>query len=161
MLLSGGLRKFYFKSMTVHPYTIATAILLALILLSCSQYGKTRRPFSQSSQVTLAQLQDRWEKYFIYYSTRIVVFDPISDDKTVTVQGDWIMIEDADKLADILYRLEFNPRFDSDNILEIRGPDGDLFGYMLVAAGDLVSVKAAEANTVQLYYNPQRAPDAP
>ena len=79
----------------------------------------------------------------------------------MTVQGDWIMIEDADKLTDILYRLEFNPRFDPDNILEIRGPDGDLFGYMLVAAGDLVSVKAAEANTVRLYYNPQRAPDAP
>lgn len=147
--------------MTGHPYIRTNALLLALILLSCSQHGEIRSPSSQSSQVTLAQLQDRWEKYFIYYSTRIVVFDPISDDKTVTVQGDWIMIEDADKLTDILYRLEFNPRFDPDNILELRGPDGDLFGYILVAAGDLVSVKAAEANTVRLYYNPQRAPDAP
>ena len=147
--------------MTGHPYSRTIAILLALIFLSCSQHGEIKSPSSQTSQLTLAQLQDRWEKYFIYYSTRIVVFDPISADKTVTVQGDWIMIEDADKLADILYRLEFNPRFDPYNILEIRGPDGDLFGYMLVAAGDLVSVKAAEANTVRLYYNPQRAPDAP
>ena len=72
-----------------------------------------------------------------------------------------MVFEDAEKLTDILYRLEFNPRFDPDNILEIRGPDGDLFGYMFVAAGDLVSVKAAETNTVRLYYNPQRAPDAP
>ena len=147
--------------MTGHLYIRATAILLVLILLSCSQHGETRSPTSQSSQVTLAQLQDRWEKYFIYYSTRIVVFDPISDDKTVTVRGDWILIEDADKLADILYRLQFNPRIDPDNILEIRGPEGDLFGFMLVAAGDLVSVKAAEENTVRLYYQPQRAPDAP
>jgi len=91
--------------MTGHPYIRTTAILLALILLSCSQHGETRSPTSLSSQVTLAQLQDRWEKYFIFYSTRIVVFDPTSDDKTVAVQGDWIMIEDADKLADILYRL--------------------------------------------------------
>ena len=78
--------------MTERPFHRAAAILLALILLSCSQHGETRSPSSQSSQVTLAQLQDRWEKYFIYYSIRIVVFDPISDDKTVTVQGDWIMI---------------------------------------------------------------------
>jgi|GEM_PF-4720662 len=147
--------------MNGHPYIRATAILLALMLLSCSQHGETRSQTSQSSQVTLVQLQDRWEKYLIYYSTRIVVFDPIGDDKTVTVPGDWVIIEDADKLADILYRLEFNPRFDPDNILEIRGPDGDLFGYMLVAAGDLVRVKAAEANIVRLNYNPQRAPDAP
>jgi len=32
---------------------------------------------------------------------------------------------------------------------------------MIVASGDWVSVKAAEANTVRLYYNPLRAPDAP
>ena len=79
----------------------------------------------------------------------------------MTVQGDWIIIESAAKLTDILNRLELNPRFDPDDILEIRGPDGDLFGYMIVASGDRVSVKAAEANTVRLYYNPQRAPDAP
>ena len=147
--------------MTGHPYIRTTAIWMVLLLLSCSQHGETRSPTSQSSQVTLAQLQDRWEKYFIYYSTRIVVFDPISDDKTVMVQGDWIMIEDADTLADILYRLKFSPRIDPDNIIEIRGPDGDLFGYMLAAAGDLVRVKTAEANSVRLYYLPQKAPDAP
>ena len=149
------------ESMTGHLYIRATVILLSLILLSCSQYGENRRPPSQSPRVTLAQLQDSWEKYFIYYSTRIVVFDPLSDDKTVTVQGDWIMIESAAKLTDILNRLELNPRFDPDDILEIRSPGGDLFGYMIVASGDWVSVKAAEANTVRVYYNPLRAPDAP
>ena len=106
-------------------------------------------------------MQDSWQKYFIYYSTRIVVFDPIADDKTVTVHGDWKMIEKADKLADILGRLALNPRFDPADILEIRGPNGDFFGYMIVASGDLVSGKAAEANTVQLYYRPRRAADAP
>lgn len=135
--------------------------MLVLILLSRSQYGETRRPSSQSTRLTLAQLQGSWEKYFIYYSTRIVVFDPIGDDKTVAVHGDWIMIEDADKLAEVLNRLGLNPRFDPDDILEIRGPGGQLFGYMIFASGDRVSVKAPEANTVRLFYNPQRAPDAP
>ena len=71
------------------------------------------------------------------------------------------MIEDADKLSEILNRWGLNPRFDPDNILEIRGPGGDLFGYIIFASGDLVSVKVAEANTVLLYYSPQRAPDVP
>jgi len=146
---------------TGHPYHKAAAILLALITLSCSQYGESRRPSSQSTRVTLAQLQDSWQKYLIYYSTRIVVFDPIADDKTVTVHGDWNLIEEADKLSEILSRLELNTRFDPDDILEIRGPGGALFGYMIVASGDLVSVKAVEANTVLLYYSPRRAPDAP
>jgi hypothetical protein len=151
----------YGKPMTGHPFHKAAAFLLALILLSCSQYGETRRPSSQSARVTLAQLQDSWQKYLIYYSTRIVVFDPIADDKTVTVHGDWKLIEEADKLSEFLSRLGLNPRFDPDDILEIRGPGGDLFGYMIVASGDLVSVKAAETNTVRLYYSPRRAPDAP
>ena len=147
--------------MTGHPYQKAAAILLALILLGCSQYGETRRPSSQSARVTLAQLQANWQKHLIYYSTRIVVFDPIADDKTVTVHGDWKIIEKADELSEILSRLGLNPRFDPDDILEIRGPGGDLFGYMILASGDMVSVKATETNTVQLYYNPRRAPDAP
>ena len=147
--------------MTGHPYQKAAVILLSLILLGCSQYGETRRPSSQSVRVTPAQLQDSWQKYLIYYSTRIVVFDPIADDKTVTVHGDWKIIEKADELSEILSRLGLNPRFDPDDILEIRGPGGDLFGYMILASGDMVSVKATETNTVQLYYNPRRASDAP
>ena len=147
--------------MTGHPYPKAAAVFLALILLGCSQSGETRRPSSQSAGVTPAQLQDSWQKYLIYYSTRIVVFDPITDDKTVTVHGDWKIIEEADELSGFLSRLGLNPRFDPDDILEIRGPGGDLFGYMILASGDLVRVKAAEKNTVRLYYNPRRAPDAP
>ena len=151
----------YGKSMTGHLYSKTAAIVLALILLGCAPQGETRRPSSPAARMTPAQLQDSWQKYFIYYSTRIVVFDPIADDKTVTVHGDWKMIEKADTLADILGRLELNPRFDPADILEIRGPNGDFFGYLMVAAGDLISVKAAETNTVRLYYHPRRAPDAP
>jgi len=51
-------------------------------------------------------------------------------------------------------------RFDPDEILEILGPGGDLFGYIIFASGDSVKAKAAEANTVRLYYNPKRAPEA-
>jgi hypothetical protein len=144
-----------------HQIFKAAAILLALIGLSCSQYGGARRPSSPADRLTPAQLQDGWRQYLIYYSTRIVVFDPIADDKTVTVYGDWKMIEEADELSEFLSRLALNPRFDSDDILEIRGPGGDLFGYMIVASGDLVSVKADETNTVRLYYSPRRAPDGP
>ena len=147
--------------MTGHPYHKTAAVLLALILLSCSQSGEIRRASSQSARVTLAQLQDSWQKYFIYYSTRIIVFDPIADDKTVTVHGDWNMIEDADKFSEILSRLKLNPRFDADDVLEIRGAGGDFFGYLIVASGDLVRIKATAADTVRLYYSPQRAPDAP
>jgi len=147
--------------MAGHHYIRAAAILLALIMLSCSQYGEARRPSAKSTRVTLTQLQNTWQKYFIYYSTRVVVFDPVNDDKTVEVHGDWILLNDAEKLSEILSRLVLNPRFDPEEILEIRGPGGDLFGYMIFASGDRVSVKATAANTVRLYYNPQRAPDAP
>jgi hypothetical protein len=147
--------------MAGYQYMRAFVILLTLMVLSCSQYGESRKPSANSTRVTLDQLQDSWQKYFIYYSTRIVVFDPVSDDKTVKFHGEWNMIEDAEKLSEILNRLMLNPRFDPDEILEIRGPNGDLYGYMIFASGDLVNIKAVAANTVRLYYNPQRAPDAP
>ena len=91
--------------MAGHHYIRAAAILLALIMLSCSQYGEARRPSAKSTRVTLTQLQNSWQKYFIYYSTRVVVFDPVNDDKTVEVHGDWILLNDAEKLSEILSRL--------------------------------------------------------
>ena len=136
-------------------------VLPVLIMAGCSQYGQTTEPIRRTTRVTFAQLQDNWGKYLIYYSTRIVVFDPIADDKTVQVHGDWNLIEAAEKLSEIFSRLMLNPRFDSEEIFEIQGPGGDLFGYMIFASGDLVSIKAVGANTVRLNYNPQRTPDAP
>jgi len=142
--------------------TLKTAVILtALIMLSCSPRADIRRPSSESPRVTPEQLVGSWQKYFIYYSTRIVVFDPVNDDKTVVVGNDWIRVEDAAKLAEILSRLALNPRFDPEIILEIRGAGGDLFGYAVVASGDRVWVKAGDADTVRLYYRPQREPDAP
>ena len=111
--------------------------------------------------MTLEQLVDSQQKYFIYYNTRIVVFDPIENDNTIKVGRDWVLIEDVDKLTDILNRLALNPRIDPEVIYEIRGPNGDFFGYAIYAAGDLVSVKSVESNTVRLTYNPQREPDGP
>ena len=93
-----------------------TVILSVLIFFSCSQHVETGRSSPPTTAVTLAQLLDSWQKYFINYSTRIVVFDPIHDDNTIEVPGDWIMIEDAGKLAEIFNRLELNPRFDPDDI---------------------------------------------
>jgi len=142
--------------------TLKTAVILTtLLMLSCAPQVEIRRPSVEPTRVTLAQLQGSWQKYFIHYSTRIVVFDPVNDDKTVVVDGDWIRVEDAAKLAEIFSRLALNPRFDPDEILEIRAAGGELFGYMVVAYGDRVRVQAAEANTVRLYYSPQREPDAP
>ncbi len=136
-------------------------LVLTLLFVTCSPYSQPVDPSSGATRMTLEQLVDSRQKYFIYYNTRIVVFDPIENDNIIKVGRDWVLIEDVDKLTEILNRLALNPRIDPEVIYEIRGPNGDFFGYAIYAAGDLVSVKSVESNTVRLTYNPQREPDGP
>ncbi len=136
-------------------------LVLMLLIFGCSTYRQPVGPSSGATRMTLEQLVDSRQKYFIYYNTRIVVFDPIENDNTIKVGRDWVLIEDGDKLTEILNRLALNPRVDPEVIYEIRGPNGDFFGYVIYAAGDLVSIKSVKSDTVRLTYNPQREPDGP
>lgn len=142
------------------PITIL-ALALTLLILTCSPYSQPVAPSTGSTRVTLEQLMNSRPKYFIYYNTRIVVFDPIENLNTIKVGKDWILIEDADKLTDVINRLALNPRIDPEVIYEIRGPNGDFFGYVIYATGDLVSVQSVRPGTVRLAYSPQREPDGP
>lgn len=132
-----------------------------LLILTCSPYSQPVAPSTGSTRVTLEQLMNSRQQYFIYYNTRIVVFDPIENANTIKVGKDWILIEDGDELTDILDRLALNPRIDPEVIYEIRGPGGDFFGYAIYAIGDLVSVQSVRPGTVRLAYSPRREPDGP
>jgi hypothetical protein len=136
-------------------------LVLTLLVITCSPYRQPVGPSSGSTRVTLDQLVHDQQQYFIYHNTRIVVFDPIENDRTIKVGRDWVLIEDAQQLTEIINRLALNPRIDPEVIYEIRGPVGDLFGYAIYAAGDLVSVNSVDPGTVRLTYNPQREPDGP
>ena len=145
----------------VTRHKVMVLIVLIIVTVGCghqTQYGLVP---AQSADISLQQLQNSWTDYFIYYNTRIVVFDPITDAYTLQVGDRWVLIEDSNELTAIFSRLELSPRFDLDEIYQIMDPRGIIYGYLIYASGDLVSLKRINENTLRIYYSPQRPPDAP
>ncbi len=138
-----------------------TVIALILMLAGCASQGKLRLLPADETRITLPVLRQNWKDYLVYYSTRVVAFDPIEGERTLEFGAGWIFIENSEKLAEILDRLQFAPRFDPGEIYEILGPEGDSYGFILFARGDLVSVRKVNAKTLRVYYHPSKPPDAP
>lgn len=140
---------------------VFVVFVFIIITFSCTHQAPYRLEPVQSGGITLQHLQTNWGDYFIHYNTRIVVFDPIADTHTIQVGDRWILIEDSKELAAIFSRLGLIPRKGLADIYQIVDSQGILYGYLIYASGDLVSFEKIDENNLRLYYQPQRAPDAP
>jgi len=148
-------------TMKIFIFALQLTVVLGMTLAGCGHQGELGIRPSSDSGLTIKQLHQNWSDYFISYSTRIVVFDPIGDDFTIQLGDRWVLIEDSKQLTSIFKRLEVNPRFDSKDINEIIDSHGNLYGYIICASGDLVSFEKIGQKTLRLNYIPQRSPDAP
>jgi hypothetical protein len=147
--------------MNVLKYVLHIVMALGVFLTGCAHEGKFRLRSVSDSGVTIEKLHQNWTDYFIHYSTRVVVYDPIGEPHTIQVGDRWVLIEDSKQLTAIFDRLEISPRFDPTDINEITGPNDDFYGYLIYARGDLISFEKIDENTLRLNYIPQRSPDAP
>lgn len=140
---------------------VVAVFALTMITAGCAQQTNYRLEPAHKTGVTQQHLQQNWSDYFIYYNTRIVVFDSILDNRTIQVGDRWVLIEDSEELAAIFHRLELMPREDLTEVYQIVDSRGILFGYLIYDSGDFVSFEKIDENKVKLHYQPQRPPDAP
>ena len=142
-------------------YKVFAVFVLTIITSGCAQETKFRLQSGHDTGITRQQLQQNWSDYFIHYNTRIVVFDPVFDRLTIQVGDGWALVEYSKELDAIFQRLDLMPREGLTEIYQIVDSQGILYGYLVYASGDLVSFKKIDENTMKIYYQPRRAPDAP
>ncbi|MBW2000049.1 MAG: hypothetical protein JRJ29_19075 [Deltaproteobacteria bacterium] len=119
------------------------ALGVALLLLSAcvsAGPGERARVVAQSgktgNKVTIQQLQENWQDYFIHYSgVKItqpvgILFDPKGDGKTIKVGSWWGKVEDRKRLRTAVEWMNARSSASFPQVSLILGPNEQVFGYV-------------------------------
>ena len=114
-------------------------------------YGQIKKQTGADDKVTLAELRDNWDDYYIYYGMRsnryadAIMFDPKDNGKKL--EGDsWIKIVDQESLDEKI--IELQSIYSHAKVHIIEGVDNQFFGYMYYGGDFHVSVKIVDEETL-------------
>ena len=140
-------------------------ILIFIFIVGCSgKAGKIKTQSESDSKATQQELIDNWSDYSIWLKSAAVVFDPKNDDRIILVSSHWGTVKDQESWTEIV---EANTTSDGKisplwadysmtRVREIRGPDNQLYGFIIHQQQDTVNVRLVEENTLRLWYNRAR-----
>ncbi len=134
-------------------------LILFLLIAGCTgSYGRIVKQPDNTPKVTIDDLKQSWNDYYIYSGSRdgvrpsALMFDPKDNGKTLT--GDsWIKIDEEHKFLDALRIV--NIVSSNAQVALIKGQDGKTFGFMYYPPFLHVPVKIIDTNTLYIMALPQ------
>ena len=128
-------------------------VILVFLMSGCANYGKFRPVSGLAEEMTVLELQRKWDDYIIYSAdwrsvgwAGAVIFDPREDDKTLVCEK-WMKVEDQETLSRIIASIDakhYHPR-----LYQILGPNDQLYGYMYLGPRNVRGfAKATGSNTL-------------
>lgn len=134
-------------------------LIIFLFITGCiGEYGKIARQPDNENKVTIQDLKQKWNQYFVYSGTRdgrwkyALMFDPKGSGSTLT--GDsWVKINDETTFLNTLNEVEkIAP--DSE-VMAIKGPNNKVFGFMYYPSNLHVPVKIIDDTTLYVMSLPK------
>jgi hypothetical protein len=128
------------RSAEMKKYLTGALLLMGFLVLfsGCSGQGVYRVLPPVSGNVTIQTLLEHWQDYDVYFAgldvgvPSAVMFHPKNDDRLITVDR-WSKVESRKLLADLIDSIQRQTGFYYPKLLEIRGPDGHLYGFIFTA----------------------------
>jgi len=133
--------------MELKKYIFLSVLLIVLIISGCvswqKNYGKLKTIPKGPNHLTIQNLIDKWDDYYIYSSDQFagpgfrstigIMFDPKNND-TMLVGDRWKKVSDQKILTEMTKRIFLVTQFEPW-LNEILGPDGLLYGYLYYSYG--------------------------
>ena len=141
--------------------TIALALTFGIIACASStgSTGGTRGNLIRLKVHKEGELRRNWQDYIVYKRTQRVAgsFQPgavaflykLKDEKKIIMDNAWIEVTTGEMKAK-------NKITEGTISAEIRGHNGELYGYLIYRSADGASVRIIDENTVRLSYNYRR-----
>jgi len=127
-------------------------IIFLFFTIGCiGSYGKIREQPGTDNKLTISELRDNWDDYYIYYGKRSIrwadalMFDPKNSDTNLS--GDsWIKIEDKETLDEKIK--EIQQLYNNPKIYLIEGGSKQFFGYMYYSGYFHIPLKLVDDQTL-------------
>lgn len=142
---------------------IIMALALAFGIMACasstSSTGSTRGNLKRLKVNKEPELRRNWKDYIVYKRTQrsagsfqpgaVAFLYKLKDDKKIILDNGWIEVTSEEMKA--------KTRIGEGIIsAEIRGYNGELYGYLIYRSADGASVRIIDEKTVRLHYNYRR-----
>ncbi|MEW5910820.1 MAG: hypothetical protein AB1659_13530, partial [Thermodesulfobacteriota bacterium] len=135
----------------------AMFIWFTMSMIGCSIYGRLAASTSAGERMDVESLVAKSGDFQIFYSgygeknPSGILFDPKTDDQTITVSDRWTRIEDPDKIRQIVewIRLANYPGY-YPVLSKIIGPDGKKYGYLFTGWSHVV-IKGVSIDRIYVY----------
>ena len=134
----------------IRPAAIWAGLVLVLFnlsLIGCA--GKDRGTLEIVEKPTESELQQKWKDYTVYYRRNLAFVYKIKDELKIRLDNAWVEITSEEALAN-------SQIMDSAWVMEIRGQNNAMFGYLIQRNHDRANVKIIDQSTVQLFYHYHR-----
>jgi hypothetical protein len=143
-------------------YRLLSVTLLAVIVTGCASWqnnhGKIRILKESQNRVTIQDLVDKWDDYYVYYSDHYdgystrsplgIMFDPKNNDTTLV--GDrWKKVRDQKDLIEMTKWIYPTTQYEPW-LNEILGSDGRFYGYLYYSYG-FVTLKVVDDKTMSVF----------
>ena len=128
-------------------------------ILGCSGNNANIKNLSENESKTIQQeLLDNWSDYDISYSTTVLVFSPINDDKKILVGNYWYTVKDQETWTQLVNGTKTMPHGWRTNqvwgnpIREI-WVNNQFYGYISHEQRELIRAQIVDENTVRISHH--------
>ena len=159
-------------------------MLIALVaIMGCSgSYGKIKTQSESDAKATQKELLNNWTEYNVYanrspswvvrlkgpFGAGAIVFDPKNDDRKILVgrSWNWDTVKDPEAWTEMVkanttsagdfdLSTAGSVNISSTGVREIRGPDNQLYGFIISQRRVSVVVKKVDEKSIRLRWTPE------
>ena len=117
--------------------------LLVFSFLGCAEWKY--RSLESADLLTSTALRQNWNRYIVYYRPNTALLYKLKNDTRIELSGKWVEVAREDMVGD-------STVFYLNDVREILGQTGELYGYIVHHSKDNAFIKIIDAKTVELIY---------
>ena len=117
--------------------------LLVFSFFGCAEWKY--RSLESADLLTSTALRQNWNSYIVYYRPNTALLYKVKDDTRIELSGKWVEVAREDMVGD-------STVFYLNDVREILGQTGELYGYIVHHSKDNAFIKIIDAKTVELIY---------
>jgi hypothetical protein len=117
--------------------------LLVFSFLCCAEWKY--RSLESADLLTSTALRQNWNRYIVYYRPNTALLYKLKNDTRIELSGKWVEVAREDMVGD-------STVFYLNDVREILGQTGELYGYIVHHSKDNAFIKIIDAKTVELIY---------